>query len=377
MPRNDHTDFVIEVLEGRQAGLEVPLNGRTAPYRSAGGGSISFGGSQRVKTVWPQGNPVATQLVFGPTIDPTTINGVWSDRYIGADGAIDLVETFEDIRDRGAQVRVSWSTREWVGVIKSFVWRPGVPTGGLADIAWTMTFEWSASTANPRLFLPRATSGSPAIRESLADVARSISDTINAVVDLVENVRSFAGNLRVASAGLRRDLESFVDNAGSAVTTIADTISRISRGSGEATEETLNQGSTAIDSAIDEGYTLAEALRSTTFFALADSDRIVDILAIEELIIEVTERLYRYITRAYEVQVRLEDLLAPEIELEIPAVIGEDLRKIAYTFYGRADDWTRIAQANGIIEGSVVPEDLDTIIIPLGLPAALDARVQE
>src|SRR3954468_10928771 len=98
--------MTIEVLEGvirfRQLQEGQPngmlmLDGRTLPFRP-----ITYAGKQRIKTTFYPGNPVGSQQVMGPTIDPSTFKGMWRDRYLGDGAAMSLVSIFEDVKNRGA-----------------------------------------------------------------------------------------------------------------------------------------------------------------------------------------------------------------------------------------------------------------------------------
>jgi hypothetical protein len=76
---------------------------------------------------------------------------------------------------------------------------------------------------------------------------------------------------------------------------------------------------------------------------------------------------------AFEVRLRFEPLIRPDEFTMVAANPGTDLRRVAIQFYGDADDWPRIARFNGI-EGSVIPDDVEELVIPLSVPDALDPR---
>lgn len=146
----DGGSFTVQELTGEQR--VVVLRGRAKPYRP-----LAFASSMRTKNTWYQGNPVSTQQVLGPELDPTTVEGKWKDRFIagaeadGGEGAIlvnndpDAVQSadaavalFESIRSGGNAVRVVWGSRVREGILVFFK----ADYDRQQDIAWTMEFEW-------------------------------------------------------------------------------------------------------------------------------------------------------------------------------------------------------------------------------------------
>lgn len=375
MVRSVNTPFNIELLEGSQAGTIIPLTGRSAPYNAGSGGSISFGGTQRSKLVWHQGNPVATHLIFGPTIDPTSVNGIWKERYLGEDAPIDLVETFESVRDRGLMLRVSWSTIERVGILKQFEWRPGVPTGGLSDIGWSMTFEWSRSGNDAgRLFVPTVGQTTKPFRTGLTAVANDFANSRTTVNIIISEIGNFAGLNRATSAALVANMEATLRAGDAVLTLLTDTASRLG-GVINAGATLLEQGSVATDSCIDNAYELAEVTGGANPLRSTDADDVETIVNTTLLFAGAIDPLYALVDVAYQTQSEIDADIVPDTEFEIPAVPGEDLRKVAVRIYGTSDAWEAIAKRNGIRNGSTIPEDLQTLIIPAALPDALDNRV--
>lgn len=375
MARSDGTPFSVEILEGSSAGLTIPLEGRSAPYGAGAGGSISFGTKQRTKLVWNQGNPNATHLIFGPTLDPTTINGIWKERFLGEDVPIDLVETFESLVSRGLQVRVTWQTIERIGIANHFVWNPGNPTGGLTDIAWQVTFEWSRAGGFNRLFVPTVGSTRKPFRDGLSGIANSFAQYRSFINGFIFEIGSFAGNIRATANNTVTQLRSLVDSGQAIANFLTDTSIRLAGANDAGNADLLEQGSMSTDAMIDNVGDVITTMGSASSLNAADSDDVQDVVNLAAQQAAVADAGYNLISDAYAVEVELEADLAPAFDVEIPAVPGEDLRRVARTFYGSADDWMRIAKANGIENGSVIPDDVFTLIIPIGLTAALDSRV--
>lgn len=375
MARSDNTPFSIEVLEGSSSGLIIPLEGRSAPYGSGAGGAISFGTMQRSKLVWNQGNPVATQLIFGPTIDPTSINGIWKERFLGEDVPIDLVETFESLATRGLQLRITWQTIERIGILKHFVWRPGAPTGGLTDISWEMTFEWSRAGGTNRLFVPTVGSTSKPYRDGLSDLANRFGRFRSLVNGFIFDIGSFAGNVRATANGTVAQLRGVLDSGQAIADFATDVATRIGGSADEGSSDILEQGSMSADSMIDNVGEMLNIVGGVNPLNAADKDDVQTVISLGVQSASLADSGYDVVNRAYETELEIDSDIAPAFDVEIPAVQGEDLRRVARTFYGSADDWVRIAKANGIENGSVIPADVTTLVIPLGLPSALDNRI--
>ncbi len=375
MARSDNTPFSIEVLEGSSTGLIIPLTGRSAPYGAGAEGSISFGTKQRTKLVWNQGNPNATHLIFGPTLDPTTINGIWKERFLGEDVPIDLVETFESLASRGLQVRVTWQTIERIGIITSFVWMPGNPTGGLTDISWSTTFEWSRSGGFNRLFVPTVGSTQRPFRDGLSGLANSFGRFRSLVNGFIFDIGSFAGNVRATANNTANQLRQLVDSGQAIADFVTDAAARLGASDDSGDADLLEQGSMSADSMIDNVEDILVVSGDTSPLRAIDTDDVQSVINLAVQQASLSDQAYELIETAYQVELELEGDLAPDFDIEIPAVPGEDLRRVARTFYGSADDWVRIAKANGITDGSVIPQDVATLVIPLGLPTALDNRI--
>jgi hypothetical protein len=341
VPRQDLTDYIIEILEGPSAGVVVRLRGRELPYRAGAGGSISYGRTQRSKLTWYPGNRVASQQVIGPVLKPTQINGVWKDRYLGTDRSIDLVETFEELLDSGVQVRVFWSTIERQGIVKDFVWQPGIPTGGLSDIGWQCIFEWNAAGIPP----PRRVGESDiTLRDGITRAAaskRAINSLLEEFQQPLETLSSAAGRL-----GNEPNLPArFVEDASTACDSAQGT-------SGETAEVT---------SGIFPGVTIV-------------SDSFEDVLDEALLRYDLSEEAFKVAREMFIQRVRLEEIIRPPQFATVTPVIGADLREIAIRFYGDADLWDRIAKQNGL-EQSIIPDTVEELVIPLSLPDATDQKL--
>lgn len=371
MARSDQTNFLFEVLEGPFAGVVVTLGGRSLPYRAGAGGSISFGRTQRTKLTWYPGNQAASQQIIGPTVAPTTINGVWKERYLGEDAPIDLVELFEDLLDSGVQLRVSWQTIERRGIIKQFTWAPGDPVGGLTDIRWEMVLEWnSAAAIAPGDFTGQSTIS---LRDGMIRAGESIGITTESLQDFIENVGTFVGLPVRTFQATKTALESIIGALAAPLTTVSTTAARMGD-EAALPNRLLEDAATAVASAQITGGDAGELVGNVSPISTTQADDLETIINEHLERAQIIDQTFDMIDENFEQRLRLEELIRPEAFTTIVPIIGQDLRELAIQFYGDADLWRRIANYNGI-ENSVVPNDVEELVIPLSLPDALDQGI--
>lgn len=139
------TSLEIQQLEGARP-LTVLLRGRAMPYQGVG-----WEAEQHLKQTWYPGNPVATMQVLGPREQPTTMGGMWKDRFIrgamvrngdalAVTTALQAVELFNELWRSGKRVRVQWAQFVRSGVIARFTATPD----RAQDIAWEVEFAWDS-----------------------------------------------------------------------------------------------------------------------------------------------------------------------------------------------------------------------------------------
>jgi nucleoid-associated protein YgaU len=336
------------LIEGSRPGL-IELSGWSAPFRP-----MKHGGTEmKEKTTAYPGNPEATQQVIGKKYLPTTMNGYWSDRYLGDGAAKGLCDVFEAILSAGATVQVSWggtpegdvSDTVRIGLLSKFD-----PTwDNPRDVAWEASFSWrgkgeafvpavaAAHVLNPRegfqeavgdlatagataqTFLDRVlmTLGSPIPQAARDKVDRAVTDIASAT-DAIQAVTSMVTEAATFPAGAARA----VVGAATLAVQAADDL--------EATY--LNLDASVILLPTDRGIPLLLAKIQT--FAMLES----------------TDQVKFSATQAAD---GVSQMAEPEVIAEVTAPAGSDLRDLALKYYGDADSWWAIANFNNLATSAV------------------------
>lgn len=369
------TAFVIEVLEGPNAGAVLELEGRSMPYRASSGGQISFGTELAVETVWYPGNPVAEQKIIGPRLLSTTINGIWKESYLGENVPQDLVNLFDELTNQGCQLRVFWSGITRRGVIKRFVWTPGAATGGMSDVGWEVEFEWN-SGQNQEV-VPQHTRKVAGSSLELIDECTAAAIGLSALISRIDafsaRADSFVGLVRSTFETDRRALADTSNRLSDPARIEGQIASQLGTGGqipGRLIEQGIGSASGAPSIVGDGVDTLANLFHSN----ISIDDSLESVLNEALLRIEIVDVSYEEIDRQAQLLYRLEEIGRPEEFATIEARPGLDLRDVSTRFYGQPDFWPRIGRRNGLTT-SLVPEGVDRIVVPLQLPTALDDRV--
>lgn len=373
MARSEQTAVLIEVLEGPNSGGVFELAGRELPYRAGSGGQISFAREQRTKLTWYPGNRTASQQIIGPKLLPTTFSGVWKERYLGEDRPIDLVELFEELCDQGSQVRVSWQTIVRQGIVKSVKWSPGQPVGGLTDIGWEVAFEWSRADV-PRT-IPRLGSSPLSLRDELVEASASLGDLIDAL-EIYASARDFFVGLRSSTF---RSVERAIQ---SVVTAIRPSLATEVQAASEFADEPQLPARLVESANAATGEAIAQAaVASDILVGVFPADATIDD-SLPSILLDAIERYdandaaFEAMEQQFDARLQLEELARPPTFARVVPLSGTDLRDVAIEWYGDADLWLQIAQANGL-EDSKIPEGLSEITVPLGLSAATDPLIGE
>lgn len=219
-------EFTIVELRGQSR--SIILRGRGLPYPP-----FELGVDQRIVTTWNPGYGQATATVLGSQDRPTTINGMWKDRFIqkpatkdtgsgitatiaearkqvvAISGALsggfgedaefkapvvkdgedvpsvrDVVELFDSVLREGQLLEVRWDIHRRHGFLRSFVpsWL------NVHDVEWEMTFDWIGKGEN--IDVVAETESVATVYEELVAATEDIEailDEADAIVDELDD----------------------------------------------------------------------------------------------------------------------------------------------------------------------------------------------
>jgi len=189
----DDEQGLVEIIPLEGDYPTIRLTGDALPFRP-----VEYPGEQRIATKYYPGNPVATQLVVGPTKPPSTWSGRWMDVTLGEGGARSLVLQFELLRDLAIPVEVRWGGRQLSTGVDPAIVRRGLirrftPKYHLAQhVEWTCEWEWRGESIQTK-----APTFSTAVRPSddfsaLADQLQETGDQTSSWKDVVFGAMSSA-----------------------------------------------------------------------------------------------------------------------------------------------------------------------------------------
>lgn len=327
------------------------LSGRALPYRGPG-----WQTAMRHSLAWKAGSPIGTIQPLGPKEEPTTFQGMWKDRFVGAfvaaagfnyDIALaqDLCRAMYDLVRSGNQVRVQWGPFVRTGILGSFKAEPQ----RLQDIAWELECVWNAFDD----LTPAPAGRAPRNEADLKQRLNAMDDTLafeppNLAADFSAGVVSGISTLR--------DRASVVFDAVREVNTAVATPA-----------QTLGAIATAVSDIRVEAESEIVRLLDAPGEFVRSLDRLSDVLSFEGWRRTQAKDVhaFRYSAQLTEGDVRQEAAPGSVGVVLMPA--GVTLRSLAASIYGNPDAWNLIANANGLT-GSDVPAGTPLIIpaVPAG-----------
>jgi len=338
----------IEIEEQTGARRSVLLRGRALPYQG-----VAWGGEQRTKTTWYQGNPVATIQLLGPTLDPTEMHGTWKWRFLqnqvdlqgfpGIDAQnvtpTDMVAVFDSIRDAGNDLRVTWGPNTRYGVLTKF--KPSWIR--LQDVEWEMEFTWVGSEP----IAPRA----GGITEQLPPLQSAQRNFDGQWVQSpLETFREYLFTAQTKVNSVRSNMGRLFDAV--RVATAAVTLPA----------QIAAQANAATVSIAREAQSLTEQMGDIPYTYAQSSDRVVSVLEMQGYRYGMDARSREIEANARRQAKQFLDIVFPEAIAIIIVPQDTSLRAIAVTYYGSADSWQVIADQNNIA-GSIAAEGT-VLIIP-------------
>lgn len=350
-------DMSFDVLQPGKPPGQIDLVGRALPYRP-----IKYKRRQRHRTSFNPGSPSATQQLIGPTLEPTTISGIWKDRYLGDGQARLLADLFDQICARGPSVRVTWGSSASVGVtstvsgsaivrvgiIESFEFRPGEPTGGNQDIGWEMTFAWRSDGLD---------GASPIAATAVVNPKDGFRDVTDSLTQSDALWQAFAQGPTARALGLPQQIKQRMDTAFGQLVTATDSIANATAAVANATvvpATFAKQVIGALSGAVQAAITAEQNILAINMLRLEVRDSAVDLLRLKDQFFTILGQLSASKERASDASTAMQAQAEPDVIAEVRAPAGTDLRDLAFQFYGDPDQWFAIAQYNGI-DGSAVP----------------------
>lgn len=337
--------LLITELTGSERSVE--LRDRALPYQS-----VAWGGEAKyTKNVYP-GNPVATIQVLGPDEGDTTMKGMWKTRYVGdmatitgfedIGGAFDilsgaitaerLAQVFHRLRRSGQHLEVRWGPEVRRGILADFQ----ADYDRVEDVGWTATFVWGQVGEEEA---PRAAA-------EVADPTTGINNALAGLEDLIARLPpiilpNVTGPIIFAEEAMRIAALSMTSSLGSitGVPTVTpgefQNIASLSIQVGVAAQSMVQQTS---DQSIEEWV-------ATNFVG--------DILTVET---------YRHDLAAATLALWVAAIVAREavrarVVNDYLAIVhirqNQTLRTLALDYYGDADAWQTIADANRLTSAVV------------------------
>lgn len=335
---------VFSIVELSGPRREVHLYDRALPYKG-----LATPTTQRHVIRWYPGSPVATIQVLGPTAGPWKAEGMWKTMYLAAGKSADL-RGFEDIDNRnftvtaedlvaairrictdGQQLEVTWGPEVRRGILADFTPEWDI----IEDIRWTMEFVWSQVGAEGAR---RAT----ATIDRAAAVSRALLDFDAVMAEQPRAVTNGSGILAAAST-VRATGNAFAAQLAKAQGATTETIAGVQ--AVKAAGELVVQACRAL---------LRGDLTDLPYYDLCPVDDLASVLAVETWRRDTAASTRTVAAESRKATNGLADRAEPGSLAVVTVTAGVSLRTLALEWYGSADAWTLIADANGLV-GAMPP----------------------
>lgn len=339
---NNASAFTITELSGPPDERNViVLTRRALPFRP-----FTLKGTQRGEVAWYQGNPVGVVQIFGPSEEPTTINGKWHDTYIVGTRFATLngipladvraiVVAVDNMRRQGKTVQVTWDEEVREGYIKSFEYSWDRRT----DVTWSLEFDWSS----------RGEAELPPI----VSPATSVSEVSQRTRALIEDIGGELFELDFPATGPIQDAIS--DNLTKLKERQAELQAVVSAALANALAplDAARGAAAALTRMADDALQFSRKLQSEVLFSMrsgatAASFTVGGALAIARTIRTVQNSLRQLRNTALVQKAKLLQDSDGNVLQELIGIEGDDLRRVAQSVYGASADWRLIALFNNV-----------------------------
>lgn len=366
---NQVSNFIIQEQGG--LGRTVVLRDRALPYQS-----FKLSQSQRIDVTWYPGSPVGTAQMLGPELKPSTITGMWKDRFIKSpllapespdfralansfqppatvDGvavadAVALHNLFESICDQGQLLRVSWDTFIRDGFLTEYEGE----FLRVQDVKWEATFTWigKGQAQGPAAFTQEFDH-----TDLVANASKNLQDTADATdtqgyfTTAADFISAINANIITANTAV----SDLADNLSGVVDAVVSPFDAAQRAAGILTntaataQQLMENTQTTVDVEIQRAIPPADVNLGLKM-RLANYKRSIAVNARALLSTAVNAKA------AMQARTVSPQLLASFVLRE-----ATDMRTISTTYYGTPNQWLRLAQYNMLTSSTA---DAGTVI---------------
>lgn len=385
----DVPPFIIRELTGDKR--EVQLTGRALPYRP-----YPLKVRQRVEVEYLPGAGEGTATVLGPVDEPSTLNGAWKEKYLGAlaaaatgqapamildGGAVlgvrDAKDLFDSLCRMGQLLEVSWFDEVRHGFLEIF----GRSWTTAKDLTWEMTFKWISrgEDIGPAVFTTITGLGDLA-----AEVRRRLSEL--AQIEVPEGFGidfGFLDSLRDLQQGIAGAVQSVTD-AVQQLTRKATTVSRVTRGI-VATLFDIEEQCLALGGFVENQFgqeaedwkrLIGDKGETGGIISGTPVELQTETQKLQARFFQLEVKQWAQDLRAYVIDQRtqLQQQLGKEVLQSYKVKAGQDLRDISQLAYGSAFEWRTLLLFNelpgiDVEPGTVVlvPKQAGPIDLSLGV----------
>lgn len=403
-PYRTGTAFVIRELTGEKR--TVTLRGRGLPFRP-----FTLSGSMRHEITWYPGSPEGVLQVMGATLEPTTVNGRWSDRFISLESDEDevleaintqniagqavrdptdddrapisistpgvgsleaavnnvreVVDIIDSIRRHGQIIEVVWGNQLRRGIMSKFTekWQTN------QDLEWEMSFVWTSQDVEELDNIEVETRNKYDLNQALDRADDSLSIITAKPFTAPPSELSRFGAIKAATKDVLDAAEEPFKNIARLITDVQSGILDV--------EDTAIQISRSVVGAVTSAKRIAGAWtfleqRANDLALLLDT--VEDAIALNEFE-DAGERLAsrkdtrdrrRGARRIAGDSARQKDAalkaLRPELIRAFTAREGQDLRDVATEFYGTPDGWRGLRRYNNLSDSRLSAGQL--VLVP-------------
>lgn len=326
----------LTIRELTGSGRTIELLDRAMPYRPA-----AWPRTHRFKKTTYSGNPRATIQMLGTDDMGLELNGFWKARYVAAAAEMEgfedlwsegrvitpetLIAVFDRILRGGNLLEVTWANEVRRGVMTEF--EPSYDR--VEDVSWSCRFEWTQAN---EFEAPRA-----------ADIQDTQNEIDTALSDLEDSMSQIPPIIlpNITSAILLQ--ETVARESGLAMSVAIAAI----YGVPEVSSSQFQRVSSNASSAAAAALALRALLADTNIEDMVATDDVNSLLAAQAWSTLFASRSLGFAA----VAIRAREATRGRVVADLLGIVrlgrNQTLRTLALEYYGSADDWTYIADANG------------------------------